>query len=55
VISSDHLEPGASGQIQTSVETAGRSGRVEKHVSLYSNDPQSPVITLSISMDVVAK
>jgi hypothetical protein len=53
VVSSDHLEPGATGQIKATVDTAGRSGRLVKHISVYSNDRTKPVLSLSVSMDVV--
>jgi hypothetical protein len=55
VISSDRLEPGKSGQIKATVDTTGKMGRIEKHVSIYSNDPQNPVITVSLSFDIVQK
>jgi hypothetical protein len=55
VISSDHLEPGAIGQIKTTVDTAGKSGPLEKHVSVYSNDRTNPVVSLSLSMEVIQK
>ncbi len=53
MISSDHLEPGASGQIKTTVETGGRSGRLEKYITVHSNDPVEPALTLSLILDVV--
>jgi hypothetical protein len=55
VISSDHLEPGAVGHIKASVDTAGRSGPLLKHISIYSNDRTNPVLSLSIALDVVQK
>jgi hypothetical protein len=55
VISSDHLNPGTSGQIKASVDTTGKNGPLEKHVSVYSNDRSNPVVSLSLIMDVVQK
>jgi hypothetical protein len=55
VISSDHLEPGAVGQIKASVDTTGRSGPLIKHISVYSNDRTNPVLSLSVTMDIVQK
>ena len=55
MISSDHLEPGAVGQIKASVDTTGRSGPLIKHISVYSNDRTNPVLSLSVTMDIVQK
>jgi hypothetical protein len=55
VISSNHLDPGAAGQIKADVDTTGKSGHIVKHVSIYSSDRMSPVLTLSLIMDVVQK
>jgi len=55
VISSDHLNPGTSGQIKASVDTTGKSGPLEKHLSVYSNDRSNPVLSLSLTMNVEQK
>jgi hypothetical protein len=55
MISSDHLEPGTTGKIRAVVDTAGRIGRLEKHITVYSNDKQNPVVTLSLSLDIAQK
>ena len=55
MISSDHLGPGNAGQIKASVDTTGRTGRLEKHVSVYSNDGTNPVVTLSLTMEIIQK
>jgi len=55
VVSSDHLAPGAVGQIKATVDTAGRSGYVAKHINVYSNDRLNPVLSLTIMMDIVGK
>jgi hypothetical protein len=57
VISSDHLKlkPGETGQIKASVDTKGRSGFLDKHISIYSNDPVNPVLTLSLSLTIDPK
>jgi len=55
VISSDHLEPGALGQIKASVNTTGRRGPLMKHITVYSNDRSNPVLSFSLIMDVVQK
>ena len=53
MVSSDHLEPGASGQIKATVDIAGRTGRLEKFITVHSNDPVTPDLTLSISLEIV--
>jgi hypothetical protein len=55
VVSSDHLGPGAVGRVKATVDTSNRHGRLEKYVTLYSNDRTNPVLTLSLSMDIVEK
>jgi hypothetical protein len=55
VVSSDRLEPGAEGRIKASIDTAGRMGRLEKYITVYSNDRRNPVITLSLTLDIQQK
>jgi len=55
VISSDHLEPGAIGRVQATVNTANISGRLAKHFSIYSNDRITPVLSVEMAMEVVKK
>ena len=55
MVSSDHLEPGVVGRVKATVDTTNRRGRVEKHVTVYSNDRTKPVLTLSLSMDIIEK
>jgi hypothetical protein len=55
VISSDHLKPGETGQIKATVDTTGRKGFLDKHISVYSNDPVKPVITLSLTLTIVPR
>jgi len=55
VISSDHLEPGAKGSVRATIDTAGRSGRLEKHITLYSNDRRNPALTLTVSVNIIPK
>jgi hypothetical protein len=53
VVSSDHLKPGAVGWIQATVDTANKSGHMEKQITVYSNDRTNPMVSLSMSLDVV--
>jgi hypothetical protein len=53
VISSNHLEPGAAGQIKATVDTSGKIGRLEKHITIYSNDRVMPALTLTLTLVIV--
>jgi hypothetical protein len=43
------------GQIKTTVDTAGRAGHLEKHITIYSNDRAMPAVTLTLTLEVVQK
>ncbi len=53
MVSSDHLKPGAVGRIQATVDTAHKSGHMEKQITVYSNDRIHPMVSLSMTLDVV--
>lgn len=55
MISSNHLEPGSVGQVKVTVDTAGKTGYLEKHVTVHTNDRITPVITFTLSLEVVQK
>ena len=55
MISSDHLEPGTVGHVKATVDTAGKNGPLTKHISIYSNDRLTPVLSVEMNMDVVQK
>jgi hypothetical protein len=44
-----------SGQLKVSVDTTGKAGVLLKHVSIYSNDRVRPVVTVTVSVDIVQK
>jgi hypothetical protein len=50
--SSGRLKPGEKGKVSVSVNTRGKTGRLNKTVRVYSNDPKQPVTTLSVMMSV---
>jgi hypothetical protein len=52
MVSSDHLAPGETGRIRTTVNTAGRKGRLLKSVQVLSNDPARPAVALSLKATV---
>lgn len=50
----DELPPKESTKIMTSFDTTGlRPGRKEKSIFVHSNDPQRPVVKLSLLADVI--
>jgi hypothetical protein len=53
VISSDHLEPGAIGRVKATVSTGNNSGPILKHITIYSNDRTTPVLSVEVALDVV--
>jgi hypothetical protein len=53
VISSDHLDPGVVGRVKATVATVNGSGPVLKHISIYSNDRITPVLSVELTLDVV--
>lgn len=55
MISSDHLEPGQTGRIKASIDTTGKTGRLEKYLTVYSNDKDNPALTLSIAVEILQK
>ena len=55
MISSNRLVSGSSGKIMVSIDTTERSGPLVKYITIYSNDRTQPLVTLSVTMDVVKK
>ncbi len=55
MVSSDRLKPGETGQIRATVDTAGRSGAMSKYITVYSNDPVTPILTLSLTFTITQK
>ncbi len=53
MISSNHLEPGDTGQIKVTVDTAGKKGYLAKFVTIHSNDRRVPALTLTLTVQVV--
>ena len=43
---------GESGEIKITFNTQGRTGRQEKHIVVFTNDPDMPQINLKISCDI---
>jgi hypothetical protein len=53
LLSAKKILSGKSGQIEISMDTGSFSGALRKHVSIRTNDPQNPVIGLSIKAVVI--
>ena len=53
MISSDHLDPGAIGRVKATVATGNSNGPVLKHITIYSNDRITPVLSVEVTLDVV--
>lgn len=48
VVSSPVIQPGKSGEIKTTFDSTNFTGKVNKSVSVESDDPQKPVFTLTV-------
>ena len=53
-ISTTRLQPGESAELKVTYDTTDYAGKDEKHVHIYSNDPQEPdkKINLYVEIDV---
>lgn len=48
MLSAKQVQPGATGQIEAVVKTEGAVGRIEKHITVRSNDPRQPELNLAV-------
>jgi hypothetical protein len=48
----DVLKPGDKGELVFTVRVGGQRGRLEKHITVPSNDPASPTVSLSIKIEM---
>jgi len=48
------IPPGGEGEIKTTVNTHGRAGKLAKSVTVNTNDPEHPVVKLTIKANVIA-
>jgi hypothetical protein len=53
LLSEDNLNPGQEGTIKVELNTANRSGKMSRTVTIQSNDPNEPAKVLTISADIV--
>jgi mono/diheme cytochrome c family protein len=55
VVSSSRLKPGEEGSIRVIVDLRGKQGIYSKTMDVYTNDPVTPVTTLSVRISVKDK
>jgi hypothetical protein len=48
LLSAKRIAPGQTGQIEAAVKTEGNSGRIEKSITVSTNDPRQPQIVLKL-------
>jgi len=48
----NEFDKGESGEIKVTFNTQGREGRQEKHIMIFTNDPDMPQKDLKISCDI---
>ena len=53
LLSEDNLNPGQEGTIRVELNTANRSGKMSRTVTIQSNDPKEPAKVLTIYADIV--
>jgi hypothetical protein len=54
VVSEREIPPGGEGRIAVTLDTGRLAGRTTKTVSVYTNDPDTPVVPLSLTGQVAA-
>jgi len=54
VLSEREIPPGGEARVAVSLDTARLGGRTTKTINLYTNDPDAPVVGLSLAGQVVA-
>jgi hypothetical protein len=54
VVSEREIPPGGEGRVVVTLDTARLAGRTTKTVSVYTNDPDAPVVALSLTGQVTA-
>jgi hypothetical protein len=50
--SSSQIKPGETGSVTATVSLKNYNGRVTKEITVYSNDPQKPRVSLILTADV---
>ena len=55
VLSGEKLTPGEKGNLKIELDTAKRSGKMTRTVTLFSNDPAQPTQTITLEVNVQKK
>ncbi len=50
--SSSQIKPGEKGSINVTVDVGNANGTLVKSISVYSNDPARPKVTLTIKAEI---
>jgi hypothetical protein len=53
MISSKKLEPGKEGTLRVELDTKDREGKMNRNITIQSNDPKEPNKTLLILADII--
>lgn len=53
MVSTADIPPGGEGKVEVKVHTAGRSGKLSKTVTVETDDPAEPRVTLTVNANVV--
>ena len=53
LMSSKKLEPGQVGELSISFDTAKREGKISRTVTIFSNDPENPVETITLFVNIL--
>ena len=54
LLSDKEIEPGKTGEVQVTFKSQDFSGKVSKHVDVYSNDPVNKMVRLKFTANVLA-
>jgi len=52
-LATNSIEPGESVDLEVLIDTAGFGGTISKSITVYSNDPEAPVLHLRVTGEVV--
>ncbi len=52
-MTTEAIPPGGEGQVKAAVRTAGRQGKLTKSITVFSNDPKTPQLRLTLQAEIV--
>jgi hypothetical protein len=53
LVSSDVIEPGKNGTLKVELDTSNREGKMNRTITITSNDPQNPEIVLNVTANII--